>query len=96
MISLNGSAARRAQLGDLVIIAAFALVDEIELKRAGSRTSCSSMKKPHQGKPRSRAERRTGPDQVSLAQKRPNKAPVAFEANRRFCWPSTISSTPIR
>ncbi len=32
MISLNGSAARRAQLGDLVIIAAFALVDEAELK----------------------------------------------------------------
>jgi aspartate 1-decarboxylase len=31
MISLNGSAARRAQLGDLVIIAAFALVDEAEL-----------------------------------------------------------------
>ena len=28
MISLNGSAARRAQLGDLVIIAAFAFVDE--------------------------------------------------------------------
>ncbi|MBN3763350.1 aspartate 1-decarboxylase [Burkholderia sp. Ac-20365] len=32
MISLNGSAARRAQLGDLVIIAAFANVDEEELK----------------------------------------------------------------
>jgi aspartate 1-decarboxylase len=32
MISLNGSAARRAQLGDLVIIAAFAMVDEAELK----------------------------------------------------------------
>jgi aspartate 1-decarboxylase len=32
MISLNGSAARRAQLGDLVIIAAFANVDEAELK----------------------------------------------------------------
>ena len=32
MISLNGSAARRAQLGDLVIIAAFALVDEAEVK----------------------------------------------------------------
>lgn len=32
MISLNGSAARRAQLGDLVIIAAFAQVDEAELK----------------------------------------------------------------
>lgn len=32
MISLNGSAARRAQLGDLVIIAAFAMVDETELK----------------------------------------------------------------
>jgi aspartate 1-decarboxylase len=32
MISLNGSAARRAQLGDLVIIAAFALVDEKELQ----------------------------------------------------------------
>ena len=31
MISLNGSAARRAQLGDLVIIAAFAMVDEAEL-----------------------------------------------------------------
>jgi len=28
MISLNGSAARRAQLGDLLIIAAFAMVDE--------------------------------------------------------------------
>jgi aspartate 1-decarboxylase len=28
MISLNGSAARREQLGDLMIIAAFALVDE--------------------------------------------------------------------
>jgi aspartate 1-decarboxylase len=34
MISLNGSAARRAQLGDLVIIAAFAQIDEAEL-RAG-------------------------------------------------------------
>lgn len=34
MISLNGSAARRAQLGDLTIIAAFAMVDEAEL-RAG-------------------------------------------------------------
>lgn len=32
MISLNGSAARRAQLGDLVIIASFAMVDEAELK----------------------------------------------------------------
>src|SRR5476649_2993665 len=32
VISLNGSAARRAQLGDLVIIAAFALVEEAELK----------------------------------------------------------------
>lgn len=32
MISLNGSAERRAQLGDLVIIAAFAMVDEEELK----------------------------------------------------------------
>lgn len=32
MISLNGSAARRAQIGDLVIIAAFAMVDEEELK----------------------------------------------------------------
>jgi len=30
MISLNGSAARRAQLGDLVIIAAFAMVDEAD------------------------------------------------------------------
>ena len=30
MISLNGSAARRAHLGDLVIIAAFAMVDENE------------------------------------------------------------------
>ena len=30
MISLNGSTARRAQLGDLVIIAAFAMVDETE------------------------------------------------------------------
>src|SRR5215471_4866404 len=32
MISLNGSAARRAQLGDLIIIAAFALVDDEQLK----------------------------------------------------------------
>src|SRR3984957_1417776 len=32
MISLNGSAARRAQLGDLVIIAAFALVEDVEVK----------------------------------------------------------------
>jgi len=32
MISLNGSAARRAQIGDLLIIAAFANVDEAELK----------------------------------------------------------------
>jgi aspartate 1-decarboxylase len=32
MISLNGSAARRAQVGDLLIIAAFAGVDEAELK----------------------------------------------------------------
>ena len=34
MISLNGSAARRAQVGDLVIIAAFALVDDADV-RAG-------------------------------------------------------------
>lgn len=32
MISLNGSAARRAQLGDLVIIAAFAVVDDTEIE----------------------------------------------------------------
>jgi aspartate 1-decarboxylase len=32
MISLNGSAARRAQLGDLVIIASFAAVDEAQLE----------------------------------------------------------------
>lgn len=32
MVSLNGSAARRAQPGDLVIIAAFAQIDETELK----------------------------------------------------------------
>lgn len=32
MILLNGSAARRAQLGDLVIIAAFSQVDKVELK----------------------------------------------------------------
>ena len=31
MISLNGSAARRAQTGDLVIIAAFASVDETDI-----------------------------------------------------------------
>lgn len=31
MTSLNGSAARRAQLGDLVIIAAFAVVDDREV-----------------------------------------------------------------
>jgi aspartate 1-decarboxylase len=31
MISLNGSAERRAQLGDQVIIAAFAMVNETEL-----------------------------------------------------------------
>ncbi|WP_233810161.1 aspartate 1-decarboxylase [Paraburkholderia sp. HP33-1] len=31
MVSLNGSAARRAHTGDLVIIAAFASVDETEL-----------------------------------------------------------------
>ncbi len=31
MISINGSAARRAALGDLVIIAAFAQVDEAQL-----------------------------------------------------------------
>src|SRR3984893_4318848 len=37
MISLNGSAARRAQLGDLVIIAAFALVDEAEVKAGWKR-----------------------------------------------------------
>jgi aspartate 1-decarboxylase len=35
IISLNGSAARRAQLGDLVIIAAFALVEDAEV-RAGA------------------------------------------------------------
>jgi aspartate 1-decarboxylase len=34
MISLNGSAARLAQPGDLVIIAAFAMVDEVE-RQAG-------------------------------------------------------------
>jgi aspartate 1-decarboxylase len=34
MISLNGSAARRAQLGDLIIIAAFAQIDEADI-RAG-------------------------------------------------------------
>ncbi|XDJ35660.1 MAG: aspartate 1-decarboxylase [Burkholderia sp.] len=32
IISLNGSAARHAQLGDLVIIAAFAVVDEADLQ----------------------------------------------------------------
>jgi aspartate 1-decarboxylase len=32
MISLNGSAARRAQLGDLVIIATFVMIDEAEFK----------------------------------------------------------------
>jgi aspartate 1-decarboxylase len=32
MISLNGSAARRAQVGDLLIIASFANVEEAELK----------------------------------------------------------------
>jgi aspartate 1-decarboxylase len=32
MISLNGSAARRAQVGDLVIIAAFALVDDADVR----------------------------------------------------------------
>ncbi|WP_233856803.1 aspartate 1-decarboxylase [Paraburkholderia sp. HD33-4] len=31
MVSLNGSAARRAHLGDLIIIAAFAEADEVEL-----------------------------------------------------------------
>ena len=31
MISINGSAARRAQLGDLIIIAAFAQVDATEM-----------------------------------------------------------------
>ncbi len=33
VISLNGSAARRAQVGDLLIIATFALIDEAELDR---------------------------------------------------------------
>src|ERR1700676_3777181 len=33
VISLNGSAARRAQVGDLVIIAAFAQVDEADVQR---------------------------------------------------------------
>jgi len=33
MISLNGAAARRAQIGDLLIIAAFALVDENDVQR---------------------------------------------------------------
>ncbi|MBB5066040.1 aspartate 1-decarboxylase [Granulicella mallensis] len=33
MISLNGSAARRAQLGDLLIIAAFATVDEADIEK---------------------------------------------------------------
>ncbi|MEJ2768876.1 aspartate 1-decarboxylase [Mycetohabitans sp. B46] len=32
MISLNGSAARRAQVGDLIIIAAFALVDDTDVR----------------------------------------------------------------
>lgn len=32
MISLNGSAARRAQVGDLIIIAAFALVDDADVR----------------------------------------------------------------
>ena len=32
MISLNGSAARRAQLGDLVIIAAFAMVEDADVR----------------------------------------------------------------
>lgn len=36
-ISLNGSAARRAALGDLVIIAAFGLAAEAELDRAQPR-----------------------------------------------------------
>lgn len=33
IISLNGSAARRAQIGDLIIIAAFASVDEHEVRK---------------------------------------------------------------
>jgi len=33
MISINGSAARRAQLGDLIIIAAFVSVDAAEMSR---------------------------------------------------------------
>ncbi|KAG0163870.1 hypothetical protein DFQ28_009345 [Apophysomyces sp. BC1034] len=32
MISLNGSAARRAQVGDLIIIAAFALIDDADVR----------------------------------------------------------------
>jgi aspartate 1-decarboxylase len=32
MISLNGSAARRAEIGDLIIIASFALVEDAEVR----------------------------------------------------------------
>ena len=43
IISLNGSAARRAQVGDLVIIAAFALVGEIEVRDGFRSIWCLSM-----------------------------------------------------
>jgi aspartate 1-decarboxylase len=38
MISLNGSAERRAQLGDQVIIAVFAMVNETELAGDGAQS----------------------------------------------------------
>ena len=81
MISLNGSAARRAQLGDLVIIAAFALVDEAELK-AGWKPDLVFVDE----KNRSRAaattcRRRTGPEAGSAWARR-RRSPIGSLVGR--------------
>jgi aspartate 1-decarboxylase len=49
MISLNGSAARRVQIGDLVIIATFALIDNSEVRAGNKATSrFRRREEPHQ------------------------------------------------
>ena len=76
MISLNGSAARRAQLGDLVIIAAFAMVDEAELKAGWKPDWCSSTRQPDQGQPRPRADAEL--DTGDLARRSANRDSVGL------------------
>ena len=50
IISVNGSAARRAAVGDLVIIAAFAQVDEDRSRRFQPQAGVCQPGQPHQGR----------------------------------------------